>query len=312
MEFMMKCSIPVEDLKDLVTVLFVWIDDLYRQYVPLSIQCRRHKDKAILSDSEIVTLAVLGDILSTGSENAWIAYVRKNWSDLFPRMCERSRFNRLRRQLYAVISQIRIALGAQLDGTMDPLRIIDSLPLPVCVFGRARYVKAFKGENAQYGYCASKKETYFGYKIHALCTANGYITDFLLTPASTDDRDAVWELLDTYQHHLTLIGDKGYMGAAFAENLQTEKGVVLLTLKRRNTKHPAPSSLNRAVFHIRRRIETSFSQLTGQFNMTRVYAKTLWGLTARLQSKILAYNLCFAINLLNGCEHPAWIKSLAF
>ena len=312
MELLKKCNIPLEDLKDLVTVLYVLIDDLYAQYVPLSIQCRRHKAKAILSDSEIITIAVLGEILSVDSENAWIAYVRRNLRDLFPRMCERSRFNRLRRNLHAVISQIRTALGSQLDCTADNLRIVDSFPLPVCVFGRAKYTKAFKGENAHYGYCASKKETYFGYKVHALCTANGYITDFLMTPASTDDRDALWELIDTYHRHLHLIGDKGYTGAVFAENLRMEKGALLTARKRSNAKNPDPRTLVRAVFTIRRRIETSFSQLAGQFNITRVYAKTLWGLSTRLQSKILAFNLCFAINLLLGHDHPACIKSLAF
>jgi len=313
MEFQRDCSIPMEDLKDLATIIFVLIDDLYEESVPEKIKKRLHKDKAILTDSEIITISVLGEILSVPSENAWVSYVRKNMKDLFPRMCERSRFNRLRRNLSSVISQIRMKLGAKLDFTNDGLRIPDSFPIPVCEFGRAKFAKAFKGENANYGYCASKKETYFGYKFHALCTANGYITDFLITPASADDRDAVWELIENYNRRLTLIGDKGYIGADFAEDLLNETGVLMIALKRGNAKIQDPKPVRRAVFKIRRRIETSFSQLAGQFNAEDVLAKTLWGLTARLQSKILAFNLCFAINwLLGRDERIACIKNLAF
>ena len=35
---------------------------------------------------------------------------------------------------------------------------------------RDRYCKAFRGHGADYGKCPSKKETYYGYKVHALIT----------------------------------------------------------------------------------------------------------------------------------------------
>jgi IS5 family transposase len=313
MEFRKDCSIPFEDLKDLATIIFVIIDDLYEESVPDAIKYRRHKKRAILTDSEIITIVVMGEILSIHSENAWVSYVRKNMKDLFPRMCERSRFNRLHRNLSSVISHIRIKLGTKLDFTEDNLRISDSFPLPVCEFGRAKFAKTFKGENANYGYCASKKETYFGYKVHMLCTANGYITDFLISQASADDRDAVWELIESYNRRLVLVGDKGYTGAKFSQDLWVEKGIRMIALKRNNDKNPDPKLIRRTIFKIRRRIETSFSQLAGQFDAENVLAKSFWGLDARLQSKVLAFNLCFAINwLLGRDDHIARIKSLAF
>ena len=39
------------------------------------------------------------------------------------------------------------------------------MPIPVCKFGRAYFSKLFK-DISTYGYCASKKETYFGLKLH--------------------------------------------------------------------------------------------------------------------------------------------------
>jgi len=313
MEFRKNYSIPLEDLKDLVTIIFILVDDIYNESIPDEIKYRLHKDKAILSDSEIITIAIMGEIMSIDSENAWVKYVRKNMRDLFPHICERSRFNRLRRNLSSVTEHIRVVLGSKLDFTEEECRIVDSFPLEVCEFGRANFCKSFKGDGANYGYCASKKKTYFGYKVHALCTANGYITDFLLTPASIDDRDAVWELVEEYKRHLKLIGDKGYTGTDYAKDLWEEKGVLMISLKRDNAKNPDPKPFRQTVFKIRRRIETSFSQLADQFNVASVRAKSLWGLTTRLQSKILAFNLCFAINWLSGrSDRIACIKSLVF
>ena len=304
--------IPVETMKDLITSIYVLVDDIYQESIPLEIKHRLHRDKAILSDSEIITIALAGELMTIDSENAWVRYVRKNMCDLFPRMCERSRFNRLRRNLMSVTEQIRVKLGTMLNFTHSSLRIVDSFPLEVCEFGRANFVQSFKYEGANYGYCPSKKKTYFGYKVHALCTENGYISDLLLTPASIDDRDAVWELIEEYNRHLKLIGDKGYVGARFAQDLAEEKGVLMITLKRDNAKNPEPKPIRQHIFKIRRRIETSFSQLNDQFNAETTRAKTLWGLLTRLQTKILAFNLCFAINWISGAENLALIKSLVF
>lgn len=79
---------------------------------------------------------------------------------------------------------------------ISPYCIVDNFPLAVCKFGRARYCKVFRDHGADYGKCPSKKETYFGYKVHALITLEGYITAFEITPVSTDDREGLRDLMD--------------------------------------------------------------------------------------------------------------------
>ena len=181
-----------------------------------------------MSDSEIISIAVVGETMGIDSENAWYTYVKKNMRDLFPFLCERSRCNRLRRSLTGVIEQIRVPLGSFLPFTKDRYRIVDSHPLPVCKFARAKYGTSFKGYEADYGYCASAKEYYFGYNVHALCTIEGYITDMLVSPASIDDRHGVWEISERYKSPLAVIADKGYSGERFIEELQNERGITLL------------------------------------------------------------------------------------
>lgn len=60
-----------------------------------------------MSDSEIIAISIVGELLTIDSENAWFNYCRKNFGDLFPKFCDRSRFNRLRRGLHAVIDAIQ-------------------------------------------------------------------------------------------------------------------------------------------------------------------------------------------------------------
>lgn len=55
--------IPIEDMKDIVNVIFVIIDDLYNAVTSTSVKYRLHKEKAILSDSEIITISLMGEII---------------------------------------------------------------------------------------------------------------------------------------------------------------------------------------------------------------------------------------------------------
>jgi hypothetical protein len=306
-------TIEIENVKDLATTIFVIVDDIYKEVAPPAVKHRKQKETAIMSDSEIITISILGELLGHDSENAWVSYVSKNMRDLFPNMCERSRFNRTRRNLMTVIKAIRQRLFVSMKPQARDILIIDSFPLPVCQFGRAHFSKGFKFSGASYGYCPSKKMTYYGYKVHALCTMDGAIVDFVVTSANTDDREAVWELVKGNRHHLFLIGDKGYISPQLAEELLTEKGVSLIYIKRRNAKKQYPKAFRQLVFKIRRRIETSFSQLTEQLNIERVKAKSRLGLIARFETKILAFNSCLFVNqLLGKVEDVARIKALVF
>ena len=189
--------------------------------------------------------------------------------------------------------------------------IIDSFPLAVCKFGRARYCKTFRSQGADYGKCPSKKETYFGYKVHALVTLEGYITAFEITPASTDDREGLRDLMDNCSN-ITILAYKGYVGEKLMQEMQ-EQTICLLALKRSNSKENWPKPVRQLIFKLRRWVETVFSQLSGQLNAERVLAKSFQGLCTRLVNKVLAYNLCIALNSIFGetCELGK-IKELIF
>ncbi len=311
LKFQNNNTMVIATFEDFILTVYVVIDELYRQFAPSEVIHRRHVLDAKLSNSEIITISICGELAGIDSENAWFSFVKKNYRHLFPQLCSRSRFNRTRRALMQTTELLRQKMISAFPIPFSPYFIIDSFPLAVCKFGRARYCRSFRGYGADYGKCPSKKETYFGYKAHALVTLEGYITSFEITPASTDDREGLRDIVES-QSDLVILGDKGYVG----ENLMLEmkeQGICLLALKRSNSKINWSKSFRQLIFKLRRRVETVFSQLSEQLNAERVLAKSFQGLCTRLSNKILAYNLCLALNRIfhETCELGK-IKQLIF
>jgi IS5 family transposase len=311
LKFQDNYNTTIESFEDFILIVFVLIDDLYAEQSPNLIKNRRNIDCAKLSDTETITISICGELIGVDSEKAWFSFVKKNYSHFFPKLGSRSRFNRRRRDLLQVTEILRQKIIEKFSMNISNQLIVDSFPLPVCKFGRAKYSKTFRDDGADYGRCASKKETYYGYKVHALTTIDGYITSFEITSASVDDREGLRDLVCD-RSNLVIFADKGYISKALSEEL-AEKNIDLLPLKRSNSKNNWTEQTRRFIFKLRRRIETAFSQLTEQLNAERVRAKSLRGLCTRIENKILAHNLCMVINkiFLKACDIGK-IKSIIF
>ena len=311
MKFQDNYNMKIENMEDLILISYVMIDELYKQYAPQEVMKRKNISKVKLSDSEIITISICGELAGIDSENGWYNFVKKNYRYLFPDLCCRSKFNRKRRDLLQVTELIREKLFRFFNVGSHDYYIVDSFPLEVCKFGRAHFCRSFKSDGANYGKCPSKKETYFGFKVHALITLDGFITAFDITPASTDDREGLRDLMGE-QYSLSVIGDKGYVGEQLREDMEYQN-ICLLALKRNNSKIRWSKPFRQMIFKFRRRVETVFSQLSQQLNAERVLAKTFRGLCTRLVNKILAYDLALLINKLFYSEQLlACIKHLVF
>ena len=311
LEFQDHYTTLIATFEDFILLVYTIIDDLYKQFVPVSVSQRRNVNTAKMSDSEIITLSICGELVGTDSENAWYSFVKRNYRHLFPKLCSRTRFNRTRRALLQVTELLRQKLIQSFPIPSSRYFIIDSFPLPVCRFGRARFCHSFRADGANYGRCPSKKETYFGFKVHALITLEGYITAFEITPASVDDREGLRDLAEN-QFGLVILGDKGYTGENLYDDMR-KKGICLMSLKPSNYKKNWSREIRQLIFRFRRRVETVFSQLSEQLNAERVLAKSFRGLCTRLQNKVLGHNLCMAFNSIfqQVCEIGK-IKKLIF
>lgn len=283
---------------ELCTVVFVVVDDIWRE---IESRFPRPGYPSEFSDSEVIALALISELMGTDKESRFLSFVRSNYLGLFPLLPERSRFNRRRRNLGLAINEVRRVLVQRMDLDADSWRIIDSLPVPVAAFCRAPQAKHWGAYGANFGKVASKKLTIFGFKLHFMVTLKGVVSDFVLAPANEADLRLVWDVTEG-RWQLVVIGDKGYISEPERVALREERDIVLLTPRRRNQKDQLPPDVTRLLNDVRRMIETTGSQLTDQFNIQRNRAKSFWGLCARLYTKLAAHTLAAYLNQLFHLE----------
>ena len=53
--------------EDFTLLVYTMIDDLYQKVVPVSVSQRRNVNTAKMSDSEIITLSICGELVGTAS-----------------------------------------------------------------------------------------------------------------------------------------------------------------------------------------------------------------------------------------------------
>ncbi len=118
----------IATFEDFILLAYTIIDDFYQQFVPTSVSQRRNVGTAKMSDSEIITLSICGELLGIDSENAWHSFVKRNFRHLFPNICCRTRFNRTRRALLQVTELIRQKLTQSFPIPSSRYFVIDSFP----------------------------------------------------------------------------------------------------------------------------------------------------------------------------------------
>ena len=132
----------VENLTDLVTIIYDIVDDIYNNIINTDIRNRRNIKDSKLSDSEIIIISIVGELLTIDSEKSFFGLLNREYKFLFPRLGDRSRFNRTKRNLHAVIKEIREYISLFIQSHSNNIRVIDTMPIPVCEFGRAHFRNA--------------------------------------------------------------------------------------------------------------------------------------------------------------------------
>ena len=275
------------------------VTNLYNKVIDEKIKNRKNKEKSKMTDPEIISIYLLIECKGK-SINSGYSILKSDFPNLV-NYVERSRFNRLINSLMTVIRAIRQELNKTNN---SKYKIIDSFPLINNKFGRAYFGKRLR-DICSYGYCASKKEKYYGMKVHVITDLQGEPIDYVLTKANVDDRDVIFELSNLVDIDI-LFGDKGYIGN-ISEELKKEKNINLYALKRGNSKNPLPKEFRNMISKLRRRIETTFYQLNECFNIERIRANSKIGLQTSLEIKFLCFNI---ISLIGG--HTRICKTINF
>lgn len=244
-----------------------------------------------LSDLELVALTMTAEYMSINSELQLFRAI--SGSVLEPKI-ERSVFNKRRRSLFFYFEKIRVVLSKKFMEFTDVF-IVDSTPIEICKFSRARRseICATQEIRPAFGYCAAQKKNYFGFKLHAVCDKNGIFHSYDFTPANIHDVNYLKDIKDNFKN-CELIGDRGYISKNIQVDLFNYSNINLSVPMRKNQqdfeKFPYTKS------KIRKRIETAFSQLAGQFTININFAKSFQGLATRIASKIASFTMIQYLN----------------
>lgn len=281
-------------LEDLFLTVFCHIDDLYQTIVPDAIKERSQHERIDLSDSEVITLAVMQEALSMDAEESFLRFIQKNYLYLFPCLISRDRYNRRRRNLTEVMLLCFRHIAAFFRARAQHL-IVDSAPVETASFVRSQSARRTMPE-AAYGFMPSKKRHFFGFRLHSLVSDEGAMLDFVLSPADIDERTLARELLRPYGGHY-ILGDNGYSGEPM--KLAAARAGYALWASPRQSQRPKSRDEARWRRWLRSKrdlVETVFSRLADQFKLERTRALSLWGLKARVISKLLSFNLSLWLN----------------
>jgi len=291
-----KNNIKIITLEDLFIVCFVIIDDLYKRFIPDKVK-HRPGLSPILSDSEIITIVIIGELFGMDVEIRWYTFVKQLYLHLFPKLNERSRFNRRRRDLSKVINLLRARLSEILSDPDDPWRIIDSFPVEIANWGRRSRVRVARDKGG-FGIVQSKQVHFFGFRLHLLTTLEGLVDTFVLAPANASDITLAPEVMEG-RTDLLVLGDKIYSSPPLAEEMR-KSGIKMVALVNRQWHKPLPRATERLIKSVRQMIETVGSQMTQVLHIERNLAKSERGIETRIAGKLLSHTLGYFLNQLLG------------
>ncbi len=276
------------DLSTFIVAVFCLVDDRLRGR-----RVRQRGPDPKLSDAEVLTMEIVGEFLGLDTDKGIHLFFRRHYGEWFPALAEvhRTTFARQAANLWKVkehLWQEFLALAPY-----DPaFALVDSMPLPACLFARAYRCKRFRGE-AAFGKDALLRQTFYGFRVHARVCWPGVITRFSLAPANAHELSVVPELVERTRG--LAVGDRNYWSPGTKEELARSEGVELLAPYRSKKRDPTP---RRSAFlsRVRYRIDTVFSQLTERYSIKRVWARDLWHLVGRLLRKVLSHTVAFLLN----------------
>jgi len=139
----------------------------------------------------------------------------------------------------------------------DTIHILDGFPIPVCHACRGHRCRTFRGE-AAWGYCATKKEHFYGLRGHLVIPLAGTAVAF--TVANVDERAVVPNLYDK----ILLIGDKGFISGDVKREAAAHN-IDLQTPLRQNMPDGRDPGAVARLMRTRRAVETAIGKLSERF-----------------------------------------------
>lgn len=215
-----------------------------------------------LSDAQVITTVVLAAKYFYGNQTTACSYLESHYGFIMP---HKSNFNRILHKISDLISDLFQQLGLLFKHlNLSMAYLIDSFPIPVCKNIRISQAKLVKAKHYR-GYNASKREYFYGLKVHVITTAQGIPVEYLVTPGSVHDNTALQAMSVDLPAGSDLYGDAAYLNQEQKELLADFEGINLKAATKKNSliRNTWPQELENRYF--RKRIENTFADITAKF-----------------------------------------------
>ena len=269
------------NLNDYILNVFCKTDDFMKYYFPAR-TIRTRGPLPQLADSEVLTMEIVGEMLGFDTDKDIFGFFWDFYYDYFPALTNRVSFIRHAANLWLVKKRLFEYISEKFK---DMVNVIDSFPIPVCRFARARFSKLFRGV-AAYGKELGN-QTFYGFRLHVKINSLSMIQTFEMAPANIHDLRMLDEL--TKGDSGIMLADRAYLSQPIKEQLFVKQGLELsIPTKYGQTSLLSHKQLSKRK-RLRRSIETVGSQLTHDLHIKKIWALDLWHLANRICRKILAH-----------------------
>jgi hypothetical protein len=273
------------DLDSFLVSLYVLVDDWWK--LEHSSEPSKAGRPALLTDPEVITLAILAQWPRFRSERDFWRFAWAHLRPYFPKLCSQSQLNRRVRSVEPNLRDFQRAVARTLCGVSELYHVLDTTLIPAMVRVRASRKGLFAGQ-ATFGRSASKTEWVYGFKVALSVSPEGVICAFGLAEAASDDRP-IGDFLIIEDSHEAYMADKGFTGVQWERRWLDLYGALVAATPKDNSKRAWAKTDRRWASGKRQIIEGVIDQLKDLFALERHRAKTLGGLLARLAAKMAAY-----------------------
>jgi hypothetical protein len=199
------------DLDSFLVSLYVLIDDWWK--LDRSSKPPKIGRPSLLTDSEVITLAILAQWPRFRSERDFWRFASSHLRSYFPTLCSQSQFNRRVRALEPELRALQLAFARELAEPSALYRVVDTTLVPAMVRVRASRKGLFCGQ-ASFGRSASKTEWVYGFKVALVVDPEGVVSAFGLAPAASDERPIGEALIASDRYDVYLAYSKASRGSS--------------------------------------------------------------------------------------------------
>lgn len=268
-------------MEDFTIAIYCFVDDY------LQIGHPKEGAKRKLTDAQIITTALVAARFFCGNYTKARWYLREVHHFDFP---DKSNFNRHLHRLATTISSLFLGLGQQLKQlNVSCQYLIDSFPVKVCHNIRIAKSKLLDHE-AYRGRNTSKREYFYGFKVQLITTADGLPVEYFICAGSYHDITAFKSMNIDLPAGSELYADSGYTDYELEDYYKELEQIHLLVMRKSNSKRPDHPALAFLKTMMRKRIETTFSEITAFFPR-KIHAVTPQGFLLKVILFIFAYTL---------------------